>query len=201
VPNKQVVDILGRERVAGLVTRDRETGATEIIECDMVVFTGDWIPENELARRGAVGTLKPALGPQVDALFRTSQPGVFAAGNLLRGVETADWAALEGRNAAQSIARWLEGSRWPASRLPVQTEAPIEWICPNVLSQGVSVVGFRFWSREFRRDVTLQLKQGARVLFEKRFARLKANVALSLSSAWVEKVDFAGEPIKLVVES
>ena len=199
--NKQVVNILGREKVEGLETRDSETGATEMIECDTVVFTGDWIPENELARRRGVETRKPSLGPQVDAMFRTSQPGVFAAGNLLRGVETADWAALEGRRAAHSMARWLENTRWPTSRLEIQTETPIEWVCPNVLSQKVSVVGFRFWSREFRRDGTLQLKQGARVLFEKRFTWLKANVALSLSSVWVEKVDFAGGPIKLVVQS
>jgi hypothetical protein len=29
---------------------------------------------------------------------------------------------------------------------------------------------------------------------------LKANTSLNLSSTWVEKVDFAGEHIKLVIE-
>jgi len=198
--NKRVTNILGRSRVEGIEVTDLVSGKTKIIECDTIVFTGDWIPENELARRGEVETLKPALGPQVDSLFRTSQEGIFAAGNLLRGVETADCAALEGRSAARSMARYLENANWSASRLEVQCEAPISWICPNVLSPDVRVDGFRFWSKEFRKNATLQLKQGERVLYEKRIAWLKANVALSLSSEWVEKVDFEKEPVKLVIQ-
>jgi hypothetical protein len=178
-----------------------DSGKTEIIECDTLVFTGDWIPENELARRGDVETGEPSLGPQVDSLFRTSQQGIFAAGNLLRGVETADWVALEGRSAARSMARYLENAQWLASRLEIQPEAPVAWICPNILSQGVRVERFRFWSKEFRKNVTLQLRQGARVLYERKIAWLKANVALSLDSDWVEKVDFAKESVKLVMQT
>jgi L-2-hydroxyglutarate oxidase LhgO len=198
--NKGVTNILGQQRVEGIEVMNLDSGKTEIIECDTAVFTGDWIPENELARRGGVYTLKPSLGPQVDSLFRTSQPGIFAAGNLLRGVETADWAALEGRSAARFIARYLENATWSANRLEVQPEAPIAWICPNVLSPDAIVEGFRFWSKEFRKNAILQLKQGKRVLYEKKIDWLKANVALSLNSGWVEKVDMAGEPVKLVIQ-
>ncbi len=200
ITNAKVANILGKERIRGLEIRDLKTGAIEFIECDTVVFTGDWIPENELARRGEVETLKPSLGPQVDGAFRTSQIGVFAAGNVLRGVETADWAAMEGRAAARPVARWLDKAQWSASRLGVECEAPIAWICPNVLSPDVRVDGFRFWSKEFRQDATLQLKQGGRVLYEKRIRWLKANVALSLSSEWVEKVNYSGEAVKLVIQ-
>ena len=199
--NKRVTNILGRQRVEGVEVTATDSGKTEVIECDTVVFTGDWIPENELARRGGVQTLNPSLGPQVDEMFRTSQVGVFAAGNLLRGVETADWAALEGRRAARSIARWLENAHWPANRLEIRCEAPIGWICPNVLSPEVSVDGFRFWSKEFRRNATLQLTQGGRVLFEKKIGWLKANVALSIDSNWIEKVNYADGPIKLVIQT
>jgi glycerol-3-phosphate dehydrogenase len=199
--NKRVTNILGHQRVEGIEVTDLDSGKTEMIECDTVVFTGDWIPENELARRGDVETGRPSFGPQVDSLFRTSQQGIFAAGNLLRGVETADLAALEGRGAARSIARYLENPEWSASRLEVQPEAPVAWICPNVLSQGVRVEGFRFWSKEFRKNATLQLRQGARVLYEKKIGWLKANVALSLDSDWVKKVDFAKEPVKLVTQT
>ena len=145
-------------------------------------------------------TSKPWMGPQVDGEFRASQRGVFAAGNLLRGVETADWAAMEGRAAARAMARWLEKAEWSASRLNVEVEAPVSWICPNVLSPDVRVDGFRFWSKEFRQNVTLQLKQGGRVLYEKRVVWLKANVALSLSSEWIDKVDYSGDVVKLVIQ-
>jgi NADPH-dependent 2,4-dienoyl-CoA reductase/sulfur reductase-like enzyme len=196
---KRVTNILGRQRVEGVEVTDINSGESITIACDTVVFTGNWIPENELARSGGVETLKPALGPQVDAGFRTSQAGVFAAGNLLRGVETADWAALEGRAAARSMTRWLENARWPAGRLGIECEAPIGWVSPNVVSPDVRVGGFRYWAGEFRKNVTLQLKQGGRVLYERRIRRLQANVALRLGSDWVQKVDFTKEPVQLVI--
>ena len=196
---KRVTDIFGRQRVEGIEITDVVSGKTATIECDTVVFTGDWIPENELARRGAVATGRPSLGPQVDALFRTSQVGVFAAGNLLRGVETADWAALEGRAAARSMARYLQTAQWNGNRLEVRCEAPLAWICPNVLSLDVPVARFRFRSDEFRQNARLQLSQGGRVLYQKRLGRLIANTSLSLSGEWTEKVDFSGEPVQLVV--
>jgi hypothetical protein len=123
--------------------------------------------------------------------------GVFAAGNLLRGVETADWAAHEGRTAAQSIARFLEVPRSSESRIEVQPEVPLAWICPNVLSPDARVDRFRFRSQEFRQNVDLQLTQAGRVLYQERWRRLIANESLNLSAEWVEKVDFAGEPVKL----
>ena len=201
VTNSRISNIFGRQHVEGIEITDLDSGKTETIECDTVIFTGNWIPENELARRGNVETGRPSFGPQVDSYFRTSQLGIFAAGNLLHGVETADWAALEGRRAAGSMARYLENAEWSASRLEIQPEAPVAWICPNVLSPDVRVEGFRFWSKEFKKNATLQLEQGARVLFEKKIGWLKANVALSLDNDWVEKVDFGNGPVKLVMQT
>ena len=197
--NKRVTNILGRQRVEGIEITDLASGKAEIIECDTVVFTGDWIPENELARRGDVETIKPSLGPQVDSLFRTSQHGVFAAGNLLRGVETADWAALEGRSAARSIARFLENAKWPASRIEVHVEAPLEWIVPNVITESAPAL-YRIQSREFRNHVKLGIYQGERPLHAERFSRLIANAPMNLTSKWSEWVDRSGAPVRIVVE-
>ena len=197
--NQRVSNILGRQRVEGIELTDLDTGKTQVIACDTIVFTGDWIPENELARRADVKTGTPSLGPQVDSLFRTSQRGIFAAGNLLRGVETADWAALEGRSAARSITRFLSKPQWPANRLEVHAEPPLAWICPNVLASDTRVERFSFRSNEFRDHAYLQLKQGERVLYQKQFRRIDANTSLNLDSNWTEKVDFAGEPVKLVI--
>ncbi|MGE5641577.1 MAG: NAD(P)/FAD-dependent oxidoreductase, partial [Byssovorax cruenta] len=198
--NTCVTNIYGRQRVEGIEITNLESGKTRTIACDTVVFTGGWVPENELARRGEVETGKPPFGPRVDSQFRTSQMGVFAAGNLLRGVETADWAALEGRAAARSIARYLQQPKWSANRLELQYEAPLAWICPNVLGPDAPVDKFRFRSHEFRQNVNLQLTQGGRVLLQKHYRRLDANTALNLSGEWVAKVDFDGEPVKLVVQ-
>ncbi|HXD12033.1 MAG TPA: FAD-dependent oxidoreductase, partial [Anaerolineales bacterium] len=45
--NKRVMNILGRQRVEGIEVLDLQWGKTQIIGCDTVIFTGDWIPENE----------------------------------------------------------------------------------------------------------------------------------------------------------
>jgi hypothetical protein len=147
-----------------------------------------------------VETGKPSLGPQVDSFFRTSQPGVFAAGNLLRGVETADWAAHEGQSAARSIAWFLEHAQWNERRLAVQPESPLAWIYPNVLSPDVPVDRFWFRSHEFRQNVNLQVIQGERILYQKKWRRLNANTSLELRAEWLENVDFMGEPVKLVIQ-
>jgi NADH dehydrogenase FAD-containing subunit len=197
--NKRVTNILGRSRVEGIEVTDLESGKTQIIECDTVVFTGGWVPDNELARRGDVQTGKPSWGPQVDSQFRTSQAGVFAAGNLLRGVETADWAALEGRSAARSMARYLENPQWNENRLEIRCEAPLAWICPNVIASDSRVGRFRFWSTAFRKNALVQLKQGERILYQMQLKSLKANVSLHLDGECVGKVDFEGEAIKCEV--
>jgi glycerol-3-phosphate dehydrogenase len=195
----RISNIFGRPRVEGIEITNLESGTTDTIACDTIVFTGSWIPENELARRGGVDTSTPSLGPQVDSFLRTSQVGVFAAGNLLRGVETADWAAHEGRGAARSIARYLENPQWNGTRLALQPESPLAWVYPNVLSPDAPVARFWLRSNDFRQNVKLRVLQGERVLHEKSWRRLAANTSLGLSSEWIEKVDFTGEPLKLVI--
>lgn len=100
--NTRISNIFGRKRVEGIELVDAN-GQTRYVECDTVVFTGNWIPEHELARLGGLEIDPVTLGPRVDSGFRSSVPGVFAAGNLLRGAEAADHCALEGKRAAKSI--------------------------------------------------------------------------------------------------
>ena len=196
--NKLVTNILGHKRVEGIEITAIDSGASEVIECDTVVFTGNWIPENELARRGHIETLKPSLGVQVDSTFRTSQYGAFAAGNLLRGVERADFAALEGRSAARAIASFLENAEWPEYRIPVQVEAPLDWICPNVITDSIPPA-YRFQSKEFRNHVKLVIQQGERLLHTEHFPRLLANVPMNLTSQWSNQVHRAGESVRIVL--
>jgi glycerol-3-phosphate dehydrogenase len=199
ITNHQVTNIFGQPRVDGIEITDLDSGRTRAIPCDTVVFTGDWIPENELARKVNVTGGKPALGPQVDSHFRTTQPGLFAAGNLLRGVETADYAALEGRSAARSIAQFLETAEWNEHRLEIYAEPPLDWICPNVLSPDALPGRFRIRSHDFRGQATLEVTQGQKVLYRQKFRRLIANTSINLSGEWTKRVDFSGEPLKIEV--
>ncbi len=90
-----VVDIHGRRRVEAVTLN---TGRR--IECDTVVFTGDWVPDNELARSADLDMVPARRGPLIDDRFQTSRPGVFAIGNLVHPAETADVCYRDGVAAA-----------------------------------------------------------------------------------------------------
>jgi thioredoxin reductase len=97
-----IAEIVGRRRVESVLLTDGRR-----VECDTVVFTGDWIPDNELARRSGL-TMNPKIkGPIIDAEFRTSRDGVFAIGNLVHQVAAADRCALDGKWVAAALVRSL----------------------------------------------------------------------------------------------
>ena len=53
------------------------------------MFTGDWIPDHELARRAGLAMDPGTRGPVIDTTLETSAAGVFAAGNLVHAAEPA----------------------------------------------------------------------------------------------------------------
>ena len=118
----EVAEIVGRGRVEAVVLSDGKR-----IECDTVVFTGDWIPDHELARSAGMPMLATAKSPIVDSGWHTERPGVFAIGNLTHPAETADVCALDGRAAAAHVMDWLTLQTWPTAVTPIAVEPPISW--------------------------------------------------------------------------
>ena len=109
----------GRERLAAVDLADLRTGAVRRVECDTLVFTGDWIPDHELARAAEIAIDPGTRGPAVDTGLETSVRNVFAAGNLVHAAETADVAALGGIHAARHIAAALRAGQGRAVPSPV----------------------------------------------------------------------------------
>ncbi len=109
--------VIGRGRLAGVEVADVRTGAARFVPCVTVVFTGDWIPDHELARLAGLAMDPGTRGPVVDTTLETSAAGVFAAGNLVHAAETADIAALSGRHAARHIAAFLGAGSLGLGRL------------------------------------------------------------------------------------
>lgn len=128
--------IIGKDAVAAVEIENLDTGARDIIECDTVVLTGDWIPDHELARSAGLEIDAGTLGPVVDTALRTSRPGVFAIGNLAHPVDTADIAALDGRHVADQVVAHLNGSRPAEGGVCLQVAAPLRWIAPGIIRPG-----------------------------------------------------------------
>jgi thioredoxin reductase len=98
--NVDLAEIVGRRRVQQVVLTNGRR-----IDCDTVVFTGDWIPDNELARRSGLEMEPTIKGPVVDSALRTSRANVFAIGNLVHKVAAADRCALDGKAVAAEVVK------------------------------------------------------------------------------------------------
>ena len=188
-----IAEINGTKRVEGVRLSDGN-----LIACDTVVFTGDWIPEQELARRGGLIIYTGTHGPAVDAALRTSRAGVFAVGNVLHGAETADVCALEGRHAAAAVSAFLGGAPWPAKGVVVRVESPFLWASPNVIAGGVPPPRRRVLlrARTFVDRPIVSVTQGVRVLWRGRpRGHAAPSMALSIPADWVSDVDSSGDDV------
>jgi thioredoxin reductase len=186
----RVSRIDGRRRVEGVEVTSLDGGRREVLACDSVVFTGDWIPDHEVARGAGIAIDTGTRGPSVDAALRTSRRGVFAAGNLLHGAAIADVAALEGLAAARGIAAFLERSDWPneGSSLSLAVEAPLAWIVPSLIAPSLPLPPrgrFLFQTTEFLRDASVEVRQDGKLLYSERFRRLVPNRTLELDGKWI----------------
>jgi thioredoxin reductase len=193
--------IQGRRRVEAVELTNLDSGGVETLACDLVVFTADWIPDHELAVLAGAELDPGTRGPAVDPQLRTTRPGLFAAGNVLHGAETADAAALSGRHAAIGVMRFLEGEPWAARRIAIRCEEPLGWIAPNSVAAGdpeaLMPVRKRFLLRAHRelRAAEVEVTQNGRVLARSRLARVRPGRSAALDPAWVRDVDPQGRPV------
>jgi NADPH-dependent 2,4-dienoyl-CoA reductase/sulfur reductase-like enzyme len=110
ITNTRVTNIFGSKRLEGIEITHANKQA-EVIECDAIIFTGNWISENEIARLGGLEINPVTKAPKIDSGFRSSVDGVFVAGKLLRGgksVYTADKCVIEGAAAGRALAKFLK---------------------------------------------------------------------------------------------
>lgn len=103
----EITAIHGRTRVEGVTLATPE--GPQDLATDGVIVTGGFRPDAALLRGSHLEVDPASGGPVIDRWGRLSDPAYFAAGNLLRGVETAGWCWSEGRRTAQAIQTSLAG--------------------------------------------------------------------------------------------
>ncbi|MCX4736190.1 FAD-dependent oxidoreductase [Streptomyces sp. NBC_01363] len=197
-----VTALTGRERLTGVAVRHHD-GRTTTLRCDTVVFTGDWIPDHELARRGELALDPGTRGPAYDAAHRTTGTGIFAVGNLLHGVESAGFALAEGRAAAAPVLRHLTTGAWPTGRTPLAVDAPLRWIAPNLIGPdgGLPLRG-RFTLRTTGRLASplFVVRQDGRELHRQRLLLPAVpDRAFHLRADWLDRVDPHGGTVRIAV--
>jgi thioredoxin reductase len=170
IPHSRVVRINGKHRVQSVELEDLRTKQRRTIACDTVITTGDWIPDHELARLADIDLDPATLGPAVHASLTTTAPGVFAVGNLIHPVDTADGAALDGRHVAPAVTHWLRtqahGNEGPqrSEGLRLHVEAPLRWVTPQCVpaSGGAPRGQLLLWTDVYRRFPVVRATQSGK---------------------------------------
>lgn len=163
----EIADIIGVAKVEGVNLR-RAGGSLIRIDCDGVLFTGGFTPEAGVARMSGMSIDPKSLGPVVDTCGRTSMAGHYAAGNVLRGVETAGHCWSEARRVAAAMMADANRGAAPAATL-LEAGPGVKLVMPQRLAPAQKPA---FESIEVRLDQWLDgelaVEQDGRVLWKKR---------------------------------
>ncbi len=195
-----VTAVYGHDRVDTVLIRGPD-GDERAVAADTIVFTGDFIPDNELARLAGL-TIDPGTrGPACGSDGTTTADGVFAAGNVVHPAETADVAARRAVSVGRAAAAWLRGDHdlAPHAMVDVRVADPLLWVVPNMghahrRAEGSFLVRTRVFLDRPRLDVT----QGGRLLASHRLRRMIPNRSHPIRSDWWRLVQ-PGEDVHLSV--
>jgi thioredoxin reductase len=198
-----VAGVYGRDRVDNVLVRG-PGGNERSVAVDTVVFTGDFIPDNELARLAGL-TIDPGTrGPACSAGGVTAAPGIFAAGNVVHPAETADVTARRALSVGRAAAAWLRqgGDRtvWSATER-VRVADPLHWVVPNRADparEGDEPVLIR--SRVFLNHPRVVVTQGGRLLASYRLRHMIPNRSHAIPSGWWGRLR-PGEDVLISVSS
>jgi len=113
----RVTRINGKNRVESVEIQNLDTGARRTVHWTPSSPPGTGSPRTSSPAPPAWTSTPPPEGPRRQPLC-TSTPGVFAAGNLLHPVDTADIAALDGRTSAPRSGNGCAPATPPAPASP-----------------------------------------------------------------------------------
>lgn len=175
-----ITAIEGNERVTGVRVAPVDENKKpilekeELVECDTVLFSVGLMPENELTRKAGIAMDPITNGPKVDQYMQTSQPGVFACGNVVHVNDLVDNVSGESATAGKYAAKYAMDSFPEAGKkVTCVTGRNVRYLCPQSLeaAQGEAVnVFFRVLQPE--ENVRLVAKCGDTVLYSKKEFRV-----------------------------
>jgi NADPH-dependent 2,4-dienoyl-CoA reductase/sulfur reductase-like enzyme len=192
-------DIRGVERVESVTLRGPAGSRT--IACDTVIFSGDFIPDAALLPGSGIDIDLATSGPSVDQYGRTSASGIFAAGNMLRAVESSGLAAIEGARAGANAAAYIEGkAAWPREAARIRLGdglsyiVPQRWASPGVDRHATQTLPVSLRARMDIRRARLCLSEDGREVWTGRPTNILRHRRLALPAAalnWLRGGDIA----------
>lgn len=172
-----VTRINGKDRVQSVevsqvdANRQPIPGTARTIPCDTLLLSVGLIPENELSRQAGVAMDPVTGGPLVNDALETSQPGIFACGNVLHVHDVVDYVTEEAFEAGRQAADYAAGARSKHdAALRVKVGAPVRYTVPAVINGEAASIPVKFRVAAPIASGRTQVRCGDQVIFEEKKA-------------------------------
>ena len=172
-----VTDIHGRERLEGVTVSEVDgnmvpiPGTEEYHPCDTLILSVGLRPENDLIKDAGIEIEEKTSGAAVDENLMTSVPGIFSSGNVLHVHDLVDFVSLESERLAAGVASFIGGGLAHDRTLQVIAGNGVAHVVPQHLCSS-SAFSLSFRVRSLSSDSVVRVRQGDRVIVEKRHRRL-----------------------------
>lgn len=180
--NTSLVKINGLSRVESVTIK--QNGNERDLPCDSVIFCGDFVAENTIVRESHIKFKNPDVGPLVYKDYKTSDPYVYACGNLIHPADMGDRCYKEGKRLGQIVSKDLKLNGEHAlnhAYHEVQVNENIYHIFPSLIDNYETSLKFRFRVKENNHH-TLEVSQNGKITakhnknyYMHRFYRQKVN--------------------------
>ncbi len=173
--NHTITKIEGEKRVTGVIVSEVDKNKKPIkgtemhFSCDTVLFSVGLIPENELTTSAGIELSPKTKGAIVSQTRETTEPGVFACGNVLQVHDLVDFVSEEAEIAGKYSAKYvLEGG---SDYDFVLTDAGnnISYVLPQKINKNIDGnVKLFFRVKNTFKNPTIRVSNGGVVLFERK---------------------------------
>lgn len=171
-------------------------GIEQTIECDGVIFSGDFIPESSLLHKHFPDFNLQNYSLDVAHNFQTKDKRFFVAGNVLRGALTAFNCYFEGQKAGRAIAESLSKDAG-SSLIKLEVDSEIGWSYPTLINVDIEhddLTKIRFHRRT--KGALKILLNGKEVMIQK----IDAVPHMSITVDWFNRDIKEGDSIELVYQ-
>lgn len=169
-----VTEIHGKERVTGVTVMEVDANRKPIpgtemeLSCDTLLLSVGLIPENELTKQAGILLDRATSGAVVGQDRQTNVPGIFACGNVLHVHDLVDFVSEEAETAGVSAAAFIKKTDgFSQADISVIPQGLARYVVPQKITRACDVKLY-FRVSDVCRDVTIQIKDGGRVILSRK---------------------------------
>ncbi|MEG0640704.1 MAG: FAD-dependent oxidoreductase [Clostridia bacterium] len=204
-----VTDIEGRERLSGVTVAQVDenrmpiAGTEKHFDCDTLLLSVGLIPENELTQQANVELSPLTQGALVDDSLQTSQPGIFACGNVLHVHDLVDFVSAESFKAGKAAADYVQGKKREGKQVNlldgngVRGVVPQRLLVPNGEAQPVQVM---FRPAAVYENATVRVLDGEREVLKQKKRILTPGEMAELTLKPEQIKALSGENVTVCIE-